>query len=271
LLYLISTPIGNLKDITLRALEILQSSDLILCEDTRHSKVLLDHYNISRPLKSYHKFNESKSIDEILSLLKSGKNIALISDAGTPGIQDPGAILVKACLEHHLQVSAAPGACALSMALSLSAEQEGPFQFVGFFPKKQTQLKQALLNALNYEGHTLAYVSSHELLSVILELVALDPQRKITLWKELTKLYETRLCGTSDELLNLLKNSSIKGEFVLLIHKAFSENLDLDLSLQEHVEKLEKTFSLSKNEAIKLAAKQRGLSKREIYNQIMKN
>lgn len=135
-LYLVSTPLGNLKDITLRALETLKDCDLILCEDTRHSKHLLDHFDIKKPLKSYHKFNETEKLEEILTLLSQGANVALITDAGTPCIQDPGAILVKACHERNLAVTATPGACALTMALSLSGISEGFFQFIGFFPKK---------------------------------------------------------------------------------------------------------------------------------------
>lgn len=136
MLYLISTPIGNLKDITLRAIETLNDVDLILCEDTRHSKRLLDHYNIQKPLKSYHKFNEVKELEQILSLLKEGKKIALISDAGTPCIQDPGALLIQSCQKENLPYTAIPGPCALAMAFSLSALESGPFQFIGFFPKK---------------------------------------------------------------------------------------------------------------------------------------
>lgn len=270
MLYLVSTPLGNLKDITLRALETLKECDLILCEDTRHSKVLLDHYAIKKPLKSYHKFNETEKLEEILSLLSRGSNIALITDAGTPCIQDPGAILVKACHARELPVTAIPGACALSMALSLCAEETGPFQFIGFFPKKQQALKEALLSALDYQGHTIAYLAPHDVLDVLQTLVSLDAQRQIFLIKELTKLHETSYQGSSSFVLESLKKTAIKGEFVLMIKQGIQQNLYADLSAEDHVAYLEKAYNLSKKEALKLAALQRGVSKRDLYSLLMR-
>lgn len=269
-LYLVSTPLGNLKDITLRALEVLKEADLILCEDTRHSKVLLDHYDIKKPLKSYHKFNETAELEKILDLLKQGAKIALITDAGTPCIQDPGALLVSACHQHKVPMTALPGPSALTMALSLCGEIEGPFQFVGFFPKKQQTLKQALLSALEYEGHTCAYVSPHELLDVLEMLSSLEPNRDLFLTKELTKIHETMYVDTAQNLLGLLKEISIKGEFVLIIKKGQQINPYINLSPADHVEYLETTFNLSKKEALKLAAQQRGVSKRDLYSLLMR-
>ena len=268
-LYLVSTPLGNLKDITLRALETLKECDLILCEDTRHSKVLLDHYAIKKPLKSYHKFNETEKLEEILTLLSQGSNIALITDAGTPCIQDPGAILVKACHANKLPVTAIPGASALTMALSLCAEDKGPFQFVGFFPKKQQALKEALLTTLDYKGHSAAYVAPHDVLDVLEMLVSLEPHREIFLIKELTKLHETSYSGTANSVFESLKQASIKGEFVLVIKQGLEKNPYTDLSPEEHVAYLEKAFNLPKKEALKLAAKQRGVSKRDLYSLLM--
>lgn len=269
-LYLISTPLGNLKDITLRSLEILKECDLILCEDTRHSKVLLNHYEIKTPVKSLHKFNEQQELAHVLEFLQEGKTLALISDAGTPCIQDPGAILVKACLEHSIEVKALPGPCAFVTAMSLSGEEEGPFQFVGFFPKKEEALKKILLPLLEYEGHSLAYVSPHQLVKTLHTLSLLDENRSIFLIRELTKYYEESYNGTSKELYKLFKDKTPKGEFVIMIKKSLKqENFD-NLSIPDHVAQLEKTYLLSKNEAIKLAAKQRGLSKRDIYNLVQK-
>lgn len=271
MLYLISTPIGNLKDITLRAIEILNDVDLILCEDTRHSKRLLDHYNIQKPLKSYHKFNELKELEQILSLLKEGKKIALISDAGTPCIQDPGALLIQSCQKQNLPYTAIPGPCALAMAFSLSALESGPFQFIGFFPKKPSELKQALLNCLDYDGHSFGYLSTHQLEDVLGALESIDSSREITLFKELTKLHESVICAKVSVIKNLLKSAQRKGEFILMIKKGESSQNYLSLPIDEHVKELEKTFNLSTNEAIKVAAKQRGISKRDLYKIIKGN
>lgn len=255
---------------TLRALEVLKDVDLILCEDTRHSKVLLDHYEIKKPLKSYHKFNETEQLESVLDLLKKGSKIALITDAGTPCIQDPGALLVKACHDHKLPITALPGPSALTMAISLCGEIEGPFQFVGFFPKKEQALRQALLTALEYDGHTCAYVSPHEILDVLKMLASLEPNRNLFLTKELTKLHETFYVDTAQNLSTLLNNVSIKGEFVLIIKKGEQTNPYIELSPAEHVEYLETTFNLSKKEALKLAAKQRGVCKRDLYTLLMR-
>lgn len=269
-LYLVSTPLGNLKDITLRSLEILKECDLILCEDTRHSRILLNHYEIKTPLKSLHKFNEKKELDSIIELLQEGRNIALISDAGTPCIQDPGALLVKACRENSIEVNALPGPCAFVTAISLSGEEEGPFQFVGFFPKKEEALKKTLLSLLEYEGHSLAYVSPHQLVKTLHTLSLLDETQPLFLIRELTKYYEESYQGTSKELYDHFKEKAPKGEFVMMVKKSLKkENFD-HLSISDHIEYLEQTYHLSKNDAIKLAAKQRGLPKRDVYNLVQK-
>jgi len=271
LLYLVATPLGNLQDITLRALECLKTVDLILCEDTRHSQKLLNHYGIKKPLKSLHKFNEKKSTASLLTALQQGKSIALITDAGTPCIQDPGTFLVKACHEKELPVTSLPGPCAFVTTLSLSGEEEGPFQFVGFLPKKQKALTQGLLTLLEYEGHSLAYVSPHELVHVLKTLAELAPERTLLLTKELSKIHETLYQGPSQTLYERLKDSPPKGEFVLMIKKAPSTAPHplLKLPIEEHVLFLEKTYHLSKKEAIKLAAQQRDLPKRILYNELM--
>ena len=271
MLYLIPTPLGNLQDITLRALDCLKSCDLILCEDTRHSQKLLNHYEIKKPLKSLHKFNEQKQTESILTALKDGQTIGLITDAGTPCIQDPGALLVKACYEAGLEVTALPGPCAFVMTLSLSGELEGPFQFVGFFPKKLQALKKSLLTILDYEGHSLAYVSPHQLLDVLEVLTLLDQDRNLLLTRELTKVYETSYRATAKELYEVFKKTPPKGEFVLMIKKSLKvDNPCLELPIEEHILYLETTYNFSKKEAIKLAAQQRGIPKRDLYNLVQK-
>jgi 16S rRNA (cytidine1402-2'-O)-methyltransferase len=265
-LYLVPTPLGNLQDMTLRAIETLKSVDLIICEDTRHSKTLLEHYAIYKPLKSLHKFNEQAQLAPILTLLQTGQKIALISDAGTPCIQDPGALLVKSCHEHKIPVCALPGPCAFATALSLSGEEEGPFQFVGFLPKKEQAAKKALLALLAYEGHSCAYVSPHQLLSILKILSTLEASRPLFLVRELSKYYEESYQGPVNELYTHFAQNPPKGEFVMMIKKSTLQHHFDHLPIQEHIALLESTYQLSKNEAIKLAAKQRGVPKREIYN-----
>ena len=269
LLYLISTPIGHLDDCSKRVIETLLICDLILCEDTRHSKFFLDHYQIKKPLKSYHKFNEKKELSVIINLLQEGKNIGLITDAGTPCIQDPGALLVKACHAKNIPIRAIPGPCAFAVAISLSGEEQGPFQFIGFLDKKGQALEKQLLGLLDYDGHSLAYVSPHDIINVLTALEKLAPRRELFLVKELTKLFETHWIGTAEELNKRFNEHSPRGEFVLMIKKNQEKEDFSTLSLKDHVQHLESTFDLSTNEAIKLAAKQRGLSKREVYQTIV--
>lgn len=267
MLYLIATPLGNIKDITLRAIETLQSCDMILCEDTRHSKKLLNEYKIKAPLVSYHKFNEKQKLESIIHQLESGQNIALISDAGTPCIQDPGTRLVKACIEQNIAMTSLPGASALITAISLCGE-EGPYQFIGFLPKKETEIKKLLSQHLSYEGQTFCFVSSHQLIKVLEIIQKLDEHRDLFLAKELTKIYETLFRGKPQDLLKSFELSPPKGEFVLMLKERTTEEDFSSLSIKDHVSQLEQKFHLSKNEAIKLAAKQRKVQKNIIYKEI---
>ena len=271
-LYLVATPIGNLGDITLRALEVLRACDLILCEDTRHSKVLLDHYQINCPLKSYHRFNESRSEDGVIASLREGQKIALISDAGTPGISDPGERLIARCIAENIPVSALPGPCALIAALTLSGLATERFQFVGFLPRQAQALKQALLDVLSYPGTTVCYESPHRLLDVLALLADLAPQRALVVGRELTKKFEEMRRGCAKELLLSWQESAPRGECVLLIAGDTEPAGDFEeLSPEEHVRLVQEQYRLSPNEAIKLVAKLRGLPKRSLYDQIKKN
>lgn len=272
MLYLVSTPIGNLADITLRALEILKECDTILCEDTRHSRILLSHYQIHRPLKSYHQFNEAKTIPSILSDLKNGKKLALISDAGTPGISDPGEKLVSVCLENDLLVTALPGPCALIQALICSGLSTTPFQFVGFLPRKEAELKRELLSILSYSGTTICYESPKRLLEVLSRIHQMDATRKLVIARELTKKFEEIVRGTADTLLQHWSERELKGEVVLLVSGSFEKKDEswLELSPQKHVQLIEETYGVSRQEAIKIVAELRGVPKRQIYQQVMK-
>ena len=211
MLYIIPTPIGNLKDITLRAIETLSSCDYILCEDTRHSSILLNHYEIKKPLKSYHQFNESSKLNEILDDLRNGKNIALISDCGTPGICDPGSILIKACREIDLPITSLPGPCALITAFSLSGSQEGQFQFLGFFPRKNKEIYEYLLRITNFQGVSIFYESPLRILETLNIFQKVLPDAKIQVTRELTKNFEEKIKGTAEEIIHHLNAHVVKG------------------------------------------------------------
>lgn len=267
MLYLVATPIGNLQDITLRALEVLKICDYILCEDTRHSLRLLSHFNIKKSLKSYHEHNEQQRTVEVIVDLKAGKKIALITDAGTPGISDPGTTLVQACRLENLGVESIPGACAVITALSASGLNTQRFQFMGFLPRKLSELQQTLQEVLIYPGTTVFYESPQRLLMTLGKIKELSPSRKLAVARELTKIHEEHLVGTAEELLRRWEGQTPKGEIVLMIS---SDEQEETISWEafdpaEHVLFLEKTYQLSRNDAIKLAAKMRGVSKNNIY------
>lgn len=269
MLYIIATPIGNLKDLTYRAQEVLNECDLILCEDTRHSIVLLNHYNIKKPLKSYHKFNEQKELDGIIEDLKAGKNIALISDAGTPGICDPGAILIKKARDENLDVTPILGPCALIGALITSGLPTERFQFIGFLPKKHEALKKCLQEALQYRGTTLSYIPARELTDILKLLNELAPERTLGVSREITKQFEEFKKGPAQELLLHYEAHEPRGEIVLLIEQDLKPEIDWStLSIEEHVSYMEEAFQMNKKDAIKSVAELRGVPKRTIYNQV---
>lgn len=270
-LYLVATPIGNLSDITYRAIETLKTCDYVLCEDTRHSLTLLRHYEIQKPLKSFHKFNEASREDDIVQDLKQGQRIALISDAGTPGISDPGTKLVQRCVQEDILVTAIPGPCAAVTALSCSGLDTDRFQFYGFLPRKSGELRRTFQEILQYLGTTICYESANRLIETLQNLQELAPNRKVVIARELTKKFEEIRRGTSLELIAYFTASdTLKGEIVLLI-AGESEKLVGDwekLTPEEHVTLLQETYNLSRNEAIKMAAETRGMRKRDIYNAV---
>lgn len=272
MLYLVSTPIGNLADFSYRAVSILSESDTILAEDTRTSAVLLNHYKIKKPLKSYHKFNEQERIQEVLLDLARGKRISLISDAGTPGIADPGEILVRAVRDAGFSVYAVPGASALLAALVTSGLATSRFQFMGFLPKKKEERINSLKEALLYPGTSIFYETANRLLATLKELHNLDPSRTIAIARELTKKFEEHKKGSAAELIQHFENSTLKGEIVLLIEQGENhEDPFSHLSFEEHVTHLEKHYQMSSKEAIKMVAKLRGIGKRDLYSKIHKN
>lgn len=273
MLYLVATPIGNLTDFSSRAIDTLKICDYILCEDTRHTKGLVMHYGIDKPLRSFHKFNEKLKEDTVIHDLLEGRVVGLVSDAGTPGISDPGAKLVQRCLEEGVAVTAIPGACAAIVALSCSGFDTTRFQFYGFLPKKAGELRRTLQDILLYPGTTICYESPHRILKVLEGLHELAPERKICVARELTKKFEEIARGTAEELLRHWKGREVKGEIVLLIaglQKAVDQGWE-ELLPEEHVAFLEKTYGLTRHDAIKMAAEIRGVPKREIYNRCLKS
>jgi len=266
MLYLIATPIGNLSDITFRAVEVMKSCDYILCEDTRHSRKLLTHYDIHKPVKSFHKFNEVARLKELIEDLQAGKNIALISDAGTPAIADPGEMIVKRCREENIDIFSLPGPCAAIAALTISALSTQRFQFIGFLPKKKSLLKQILIETLHYPGTSIAYESPHRIIETLQEVAHLNSNRKIVILRELTKLHEEYLQGTASELLNHFQQKPPLGELVLLVEGKVEEAEESPLSPQEQVKRLQLEYGISLQEAIKLTASLQKVPKRTIYN-----
>lgn len=216
-LFLVPTPIGNLEDITFRALRILKEVDLILAEDTRQSKKLLNHYNIQAELQSYHQFNEHKILDSLIHKLKSATNIALVSDAGTPGISDPGFLLVRECIKEGIEVECLPGPTALIPALVLSGLPSDRFVFEGFLPHKKG--RKTKLEKLTEEERTIIlYESPHRIKKTVEQLAEFfGPERKACICREMTKMYEEIIRGTLAELIDIVKEKKWKGEIVLVV------------------------------------------------------
>ena len=216
-LYLVATPIGNLEDVTLRALRVLRECDIVAAEDTRHSGHLLKHFGISKPLLSYFQFNEAKRSEEIIERLRRGEKVALVTDAGSPGISDPGERVVKAALAAGLRVEAVPGPCALVAALTASGLPTDEFHFIGFLPHKSGQRRNQLEALKDFSGTLVLYESPYRIEKLLGELNEVFCDRQIVLARELTKKFEEFLRGTPAELLEMTRKRSLKGEFVVLI------------------------------------------------------
>lgn len=216
-IYIVPTPIGNLDDITLRAINILKDVDLILCEDTRRSKKLLVHYEIETPLRSHHKFNEHQEVDIIIEKIKSGTKVALISDAGTPGISDPGYLIVRTCIQNNIEIDCLPGPTAFVPALINSGIPSDKFIFEGFLPLKKG--RKTRLEILSREERTMVfYESPHKILKTLNDfLIHFGSNRKVSISRELTKIYEETIRGTIHSVLESLTEKSIKGEIVVIV------------------------------------------------------
>ena len=216
-LYLVATPIGNLEDITLRALRTLRECDVVAAEDTRHTGRLLKHYGISKPLLSYFLFNEARRSEEILDRLRRGQKVALVTDAGTPGISDPGERVVRAALKAGCRVEPVPGPCALVAALTASGLATKEFHFVGFLPHKSGQRRKKVEALKEMPGTLVLYESPHRIEKLLGELQDTFPESQVVLARELTKRFEEYLRGTPAQLLAVVQNRNLKGEFVVLV------------------------------------------------------
>ncbi len=274
-LYLCATPIGNLEDITLRVIRTLKEVDLIAAEDTRNSIKLLNHFEIHTPMTSYHEFNKIEKAHQLVDQLQQGKNIALITDAGTPGISDPGEELVKIAYEAGVKVTSLPGASAVVTGLTLSGLSTRRFAFEAFLPKDK-KLRKAVLEEMKGETRTLVmYEAPHHLKATLKELLAALGDRKITLCRELTKKYEEADRKTISEAIAYYEEHDPRGEYVLVIEGRSRKELEQEkqeaweeMSLAEHM-KLYEDQGIDHKEAMKKVAKDRGISKRDVYKQLL--
>lgn len=270
-LFLVPTPIGNLKDITLRALEVLKDVDIIAAEDTRQSLKLLNHFEIKKPLVSYHMHNEQSKSMELIEKLKDGKNIAVITDAGTPGISDPGATIVQRCIQEGMEFVVLPGATAFTTALVYSGLDTSRFLFRGFIPRETKERKILIEEVKEVKESLIFYESPHRLLSTLTLLHIELGNRNISVSRELTKLHEETVRGTILEVIEVFKDKVIKGEFVLVVQGKQQSEIEEErgkkwenIGIEDHIKKLVEE-GLSKKEAIKKVAKDRGISKNEVY------
>ena len=264
-LYIVSTPIGNLEDITLRALRILKEVDVIAAEDTRHSLKLLTHYGIKKPLISYWGEKEKIRAEETLQKLKDGRNIALISDAGTPGISDPGALLIRRAIEHGMRVVPVPGPSAVITALSLSGMPTEEFTFIGFLPVRRSQRRKAL-QRLSLEKRSLVfYEAPHRIIETLDDVTEIMGERAVVVIKELTKFHEEVLRGTLSDVLTRLTQTTIAGEYVVILAgRQEKEDVSLDDAVAEVRELMRR--GLGRKDAVKRTAEEYGLSKKELYD-----
>jgi 16S rRNA (cytidine1402-2'-O)-methyltransferase len=270
ILYIVATPIGNLEDMTLRAIRVLKEADLIAAEDTRHTRHLLDRYQIDTQLTSYHDHNKEEKAPVLVARLLEGKSVALVSDAGTPGISDPGYFLINLAIDQKIPVVPIPGATAAIAALSISGMPTDRFIFEGFLPAKHLA-RQKRLRALVTEERTLIfYEAPHKIIKAVEDMLEVLGDRHAVITRELTKIHEESIRGTLSEILTRLNEGSIKGEFTVIVHGASAEPLKQDIDTGEYLKNLMLHRGLSKKEAIAATAEELGLPKKEVYKESLK-
>ncbi|WP_026883604.1 16S rRNA (cytidine(1402)-2'-O)-methyltransferase [Clostridium akagii] len=270
-LYLVGTPIGNLKDITLRALETIKECDIVAAEDTRHTLKLLNHFEIKKTMISYQKFNENDKSNEIIDKIESGKTIALVTDAGMPGISDPGSVIISRCIERKIPFEIIPGATALVTGLVYSGLDSSKFVFRGFLPREHKDRHEVLQEIKNYRDTIIIYEAPHRLKTTLNFLLEELGDRNISVCKELTKLYENINRGILSEVIKYYEANEPRGEYVLVIAGKSDEMIEnekksvwLGLGIAEHIKKYMDEGE-SKKDAIKMVAKDRKVAKNEIY------
>ncbi len=275
MLYLCATPIGNLGDMTSRVIETLSFVDMIAAEDTRNSLKLLNHFEIKTPMTSYHEHNKYDKAETLISMMLSGKNVALITDAGTPAISDPGEVLVHRCHEEGIRVTSLPGACACITALTMSGLPTRRFVFEGFLPYDKKERSEVLSSLENEHRTIIIYEAPHHLKGTLKELMGALGDRKLTLCRELTKKFETVTCTSLEKAIEDFEHEDPRGEYVLVIE---GKNLEVireaavrqwdDVSLSDHMD-IYLSQGMDRKEAMKKVASDRGVSKREIYQKLL--
>jgi 16S rRNA (cytidine1402-2'-O)-methyltransferase len=271
-LYVVATPIGNLEDVSYRAVRILKEAGLIACEDTRQTRKLLDHYGITTPMVSYHEHNEAKRAEELIAKLQQGTNVAQVSDAGMPGISDPGYRVIKLAIEHGITVTPIPGPSAAITALAASGLPTDAFEFRGFLPAKSGQRRTELEALSGLQQTVIFYEAPHRIVEALADIVeALGRERPVVVARELTKLHEEFIRGTAAEVLEKLQGREVRGEITLLIGKADKrEQAESQTNLRARLEEIMRGQKLDEKAALKVLAKERGLSKSELYRELQR-
>lgn len=271
-LYVVATPIGNLEDITYRAVRILREAGVIACEDTRHTRKLLDHYGIQGKLVSYHEHNEAERARELAEILLQGTSVAHVSDAGMPGISDPGYRLIRLAIERDIRVVPVPGPSALVAALAVSGLPTDAFEFRGFLPARSGQRRTVLEQILRADHAVIFYEAPHRIQESVNDIVAvLGPARPVVIARELTKVHEEFLRGTAGELAAQLRERELKGEITILIGKALEgEQVGGEVDLAERMQELMREQGIDDKAALKVVAKERGVSKSELYRELQR-
>lgn len=269
-LYIVATPIGNLEDITLRAIRVLKEADLVAAEDTRHTRHLLDRYQIDTQLTSYHDHNKEEKAPVLVARMLEGKSVALVSDAGTPGISDPGYFLINLAIDRKIPVVPIPGATAAIAALSVSGMPTDRFLFEGFLPAKHLARLKRLQELSKEERTIIFYEAPHKIIRSVADMLAALGDRRVVITRELTKIHEETIRGTLSECLKRLQEGTIKGEFTVILHGATQEPLKQDIDTTEFLKNLIIHRGLSKKEAISVAAEELGLPKKDVYKESLK-
>ncbi|HLE42303.1 MAG TPA: 16S rRNA (cytidine(1402)-2'-O)-methyltransferase [Nitrospirota bacterium] len=266
ILYIVATPIGNLEDITLRAIRVLKEADLIADEDTRHTRNLLNKYEIETPLTSYHDHNKEEKAPVLVAQMLEGKNIALVSDAGTPGISDPGYFLINLAVDQKIPVIPIPGATAAITALSVSGLPTDRFVFEGFLAAKQTARIKRLKELEKEERTLIFYEAPHKIIKAIEDMIAVFGDRQAVITRELTKVYEEIVRAKLSDVLKHLKQKTVKGELTVIVHGASKEPLKKDIDTAVYLKDLMLHKGLTKKEAIVVASEELGLPKKAVYS-----